>query len=254
MDFFLTFVTGILGSMHCVGMCGAIVMAYSTQQGSPKVDGTLTVGSSLRSGFPAHLVYNSGRIVSYMVVGALAGFFGGIIFSVKEVGMWFSIVAGTLMVVTGLLMLNLVPRINVWSGGDKSWLRRLHLQSVANLLTLRTLESKFYIGLLTPFLPCGLLYSMFIKAAATGGGISGALTMLAFGAGIVPALVLTGLVSAYVGIKLRYYANKLAAVTIILMGLIMIMRGTGAPIPFTGSHHGEHMRVDPGSEQMRHQR
>jgi sulfite exporter TauE/SafE len=62
--------------------------------------------------------------------------------------------------------------------------------------------------------------------------------MLLFGSGIVPALLITGWVSAFIGLKLRYYANRLAAVTIIIMGVTMIMRGAGMPFPFMGGHEG----------------
>jgi sulfite exporter TauE/SafE len=203
----------------------------------------------MASSLPAHVVYNSGRVFSYALIGGLAGFLGGVLGSVQVLGTWFSIVGGGVMVIAGALMLDLIPRFNVWTGGEHTWLRRLHLHSITNLLSLRSLESKFYIGLLTPFLPCGLLYSMFITAVASGNIIEGALTMLIFGAGIVPALLLTGMVTAYIGIKLRFYANKLAGATIILMGVVMVMRGAGVPLPFMGAMHEGHHHVAPVQEQ-----
>ncbi len=229
MDLWLSFLTGVLGSMHCVGMCGAVVVAYST--GSAKAS-----ANSLAS-VPTHLIYNFGRVLSYTIIGALVGLLGSLISAVQMIGVWFSLVAGSVMVVGGLLMLDFIPRLDVWSGREESWLRKLHLNSISNLISFQSLESKFYVGLLTPLLPCGLLYSMFIRAAASGSTVNGALTMLVFGAGIVPSLLLTGLVSSYVGIRLRYYANKLAAVTIILMGVVMILRGAGIAIPFVHTSH-----------------
>lgn len=239
MDLSLSFLAGLLGSMHCVGMCGAIVLAYSTQLFPGGEQGRAPgVGSAAIKGIPGHSLYNSGRILSYTLIGALAGFLGGAIGSIREVGAWVSIIGG--VAVAGLLMLDLLPRINVWSPGEHTMLRKFHLKSITDLLSLRSLESKFYIGLLTPFLPCGLLYSMFIKAGSSGCAVDGAVTMLVFGLGIVPSLLITGVVSAYIGIKLRFYANRLAAMTIILMGVIMIMRGAGVPMPLIpGSHHDE---------------
>ncbi|MEW6510494.1 MAG: sulfite exporter TauE/SafE family protein [Bacteroidota bacterium] len=244
LDYPLILLAGVLGSLHCVGMCGAIVLAYST------AGGTGATQAGVVASLPSHLAYNGGRVLAYVLIGGLAGAVGGIIGSLEWVGNWFALVAGIVMTVAGLLMLGLVPRLGIMSDGEQGWFRRLHLQSVANLLALRSLESRFYIGLLTPFLPCGLLYSMFLRAAAAGSATGGALTMLLFGAGIVPALVVTGLVSAYVGVRLRYYATKLAAVTVLLMGITMIMRGTGVPFPFgdhaahrvsTEQHVPEHM-------------
>jgi len=234
----MIFLAGVLGSMHCVGMCGAIVLAYST------VPGGVPAQPSLRSGAVSHLVYNGGRVLSYTLIGALAGFLGGVLGTVQSFGTWFSLAAGVVMVGTGLVMLGLLPRLTARNGGREPWMRRLHVDSISGLLSLRTIESKFYIGLLTPFLPCGLLYSMFVKAAATGTALEGAWTMLLFGSGIVPALFITGWVSAYIGLTLRHYANRLAAVTIIIMGVTMIMRGAGMPLPFMGGHEGHAPRVE----------
>lgn len=252
MDLYLAFLTGVLGSMHCVGMCGAIVMAYSAQQPVTIGDGTVALKSSLWSGLPGHMVYNGGRVASYTIIGALAGLMGGLIVSIQTIGIWFSVIAGAILVIAGLFMLGVFPRFDIWTGGEESWSRKLHIRSVTNLLTLGTLESKFYIGLLTPFLPCGLLYSMFLKAASTGSAFDGGLTMLVFGAGIVPSLVLTGLVSTYAGIKLRYYANKLAAVTIILMGTVMILRGAGVTLPFMGNLHDDHLHSERQIQNAQH--
>ena len=231
MDYGLILLTGALGSLHCVGMCGAIVVAYSTAQGSA------ALRPSILSSLPSHVVYNAGRVLSYGVIGALAGTVGGMVGSVEALGSWVAPAAGIAMVLAGLAMLGLIPGLNILEGGENTWLRKLHLQSVARLLSLASLESKFYVGLLTPFLPCGLLYAMLLRAAAGGSPVQGAVTMLLFGAGIVPALLLTGLVSAYAGLRLRHIANRLAAVTIIVMGLTMIMRGAGLPFPFMGDHH-----------------
>ena len=240
MDLSLPFLAGLLGSLHCVGMCGAIVLAYSTRQSArTEQDAVTGFGSAALTGLPAHVVYNAGRVFSYALCGALAGYLGGTIGLIRDAGIWLSIVGGATMVVAGILMLGLFPRLNVWSPGEQTGLRKIYLKSLMGLLSLRSLESAFYIGLLTPFLPCGLLYSMFIKAASSGSAIDGALTMLLFGLGIVPALLVTGVVSAYVGTTLRHYANRLAAVTIILMGAILIIRGAGVTLPFiSGAHHG----------------
>jgi hypothetical protein len=231
MDYALILLTGVLGSLHCVGMCGAIVVAYSTARGAD------APAPSVLSSLPSHLVYNGGRVLSYGVVGGLAGMIGGLVGSVRDLGSWVSPAAGVLMTIAGLAMLGITPRLSLAQSGEDTWLRRLHLHSVANLLTLGSLESKLYIGLLTPFLPCGLLYSMLLRAAATGNALQGAVTMLLFGAGIVPALLVTGVVSAYIGLKLRFAANRLAAVTIIIMGLSLILRGIGVPFLFMDAHH-----------------
>ncbi len=245
MDYGLILLAGVLGSLHCVGMCGAIVVAYSTAQGAD------AVRPSVLSSLPSHLVYNGGRVLSYGLIGAAAGMIGGMVGSVRSIGTWVAPAAGIAMTVAGLGMLGVFPRLNLLEWGERTWLRRLHLRSVANLLTLDSLESKLYVGLLTPFLPCGLLYSMLFRAAASGSAGEGALIMLLFGAGIVPALIVTGLVSAYIGLKLRFLANRLAAVTILIMGVSLILRGAGVPFPFMGEHHEGH-GGDPQEEMRGH--
>jgi len=85
---------------------------------------------------------------------------------------------------------------------------------------------------LTPLLPCGLLYSAFIIAAASGSAFNGAATMALFGIGIVPSLVIVGFVSTFFRFRLRTWGDKLAAATIVMMGIMMLMRGLGLPLPW----------------------
>jgi sulfite exporter TauE/SafE len=113
---------------------------------------------------------------------------------------------------------------------------RIYRAVYGSLIAQKGLESKFYIGLLTPLLPCGLLYSMFLKAASTASVLQGALVMASFGAGIVPALVVAGFASSYFGNKLRYWGDKIAAVTIILMGLALLWRAFNVPMMGMGGH------------------
>lgn len=248
MDLALVFLTGFFGSMHCVGMCGAIVAAYSTQDGfyNPSTGGKWGV-------LIKHLSYNFGRILSYTIVGAMLGAVGGSFAGLKIVGEWFSALAGMVLIVSGFWMLRVFP----WMGlrprrgfaqeislgaEKKSFLLSLYARSYGALLASPTVESKFYIGFLTPLLPCGLLYSAFMMAASSGSAVNGALTMALFGSGIVPSLVIVGYVSTFFRFRLRSWGDKLAAITIILMGVMMLLRGLGLPLPWMmigagGGHH-----------------
>lgn len=232
MDLALVFLTGLFGSMHCVGMCGAIVAAYSTQ------DGFRDSSSNERSGaLIKHLAYNFGRILSYTIVGAMLGAIGGSFAGLKIVGEWFSALAGMVLIVSGFWMLRIFPCMGfaqeISLGTEKrSFLLSLYARSYGALLASPTVESKFYIGFLTPLLPCGLLYSAFMIAASSGSALNGALTMALFGSGIVPALVIVGYVSTFFRFRLRSWGDKLAAFTIILMGVMMLLRGLGMPLPW----------------------
>jgi uncharacterized protein len=216
-DLSLALVLGFLSGLHCVGMCGALIAGYSVQRGS----------GQLLTGVASHLSYNGGRLLSYAFLGAVAGAVGSGLGSLKMLGPWFSIAAGFAMFVLGLYLLGVIPAFDLSKPAEASWLRKLHLRTVADLLTNRTRESAFYVGLLTPFLPCGVLYAMILKAAETGNAGAGALTMFAFGAGTAPALLLAGLATTYINIWLRLYATRLAGVMVVLMGVLLVFRGIG---------------------------
>ena len=235
MDIALVFLTGFFGSMHCVGMCGAIVAAYSTQSGERlKTDRWYALAN--------HLSYNTGRILSYIAVGAVLGAVGGSFGGLKIAAEWFSTFVGALLIAAGVWMLRIIPGMGFageisFDAEKKSPLLNLYTRTYGLLLQSHTLESKFYIGLLTPLLPCGLLYSAFIMAAASGGAVNGAVIMALFGSGIVPSLVVVGFVSTFFKLRLRLWGDKLAAVTILLMGVMMLLRGVGLPLPWMMAHH-----------------
>jgi sulfite exporter TauE/SafE len=232
-DYWLSFLTGFFGSMHCVGMCGPIVLGYSTQG--------LQQPSALLSSLPSHLTYNGGRVLSYTLVGGFLGAVGGGIAALHGVAFWFSLVSGALLIVFGISILNVVPWLRLpaelsFESPSRSILFRAYRATFGSLITRKSLESKLYIGLLTALLPCGLLYSMFLKAASSGGAITGALTMFWFGLGIVPALVVTGLASSIFGMKMRKWGNAVAAVIVVVMGMMLILRAFGVPLFGSGMH------------------
>ena len=231
-EYWLSFVAGIFGSMHCVGMCGAIILGYSTQG----IDSNAGFAANLL----AHLTYNAGRVLSYTLVGAMLGLAGGGLSGLQDIGFWFSIVFGLALVGVGISLLKVFPRFSFSTqlnleGPTHSALMKLYRLTFGALMSVRRLESKFYIGLLTPLLPCGLLYGMFVNAASTGNPLDGALTMFLFGAGIVPALVITGFAGSYFGYRLRAWADKLAALTMILMGVSILWRAMKVGF-LTGAH------------------
>lgn len=181
------FVAGLLGSVHCVGMCGGIV-------------GALTAGidpARRQSGWrmlPFQSAYNLGRITSYMVAGAIAGAVGqgtlGILVPHKTVFVGHLVSAGFLIAM-GLYLagwwrgLAILERL-----GSKIWIR---IEPFGRrLLPVRTPRGALVLGLLWGWLPCGLVYSALAWSFASGGAGQGALVMLAFGAGTLPTLLAMG--------------------------------------------------------------
>ncbi len=127
--------------MHCVGMCGAIVLAYSSQGIPTSVSKISTLAS--------HLTYNAGRVLSYVVVGAIFGLAGRGTMTIRGVGEWFSLVVGALLIVAGVILLRVIPFAQLDESlplvnASRSILQRLYRASFGALVALPKLESKFY--------------------------------------------------------------------------------------------------------------
>ena len=216
-DFYLVLAFGFVSSLHCVQMCGPIVLTYSVAANS---------SAARRSLLGLHLAYNAGRTLTYMLLGALAGLAGGAMCFVGRLAGFentAAIVAGAAMVLTGLVLLGF---------GLKSWrgfaLPNRFLRPVGKLISSRSAASKFLLGLLMGFLPCGLVYAALMKAIGTATPLAGALTMLAFGLGTSVALVAVGLGSSAATRKLARWGTTLSAVTVLIMGTLLIVRGATA--------------------------
>jgi sulfite exporter TauE/SafE len=221
-DYGVVFMTGLLASLHCAGMCGALVLGYST-----RMSVGVERGSWLTRGMLMHLAYNAGRILAYAAVGALLSALALKLMWVKNAGSYVSIAAGVVMVVAGVAMLGLIrlpSRISLGSAAPLAW----H----AKLLRGSTPAHTLGLGLLTPLLPCGMLYGMLALAAASPSVIEGATTMAVFALGMSPVLIALGSVSSFFSARVRKGAEYLAAVSIVLMGVVLILRGFH--IPFLG--------------------
>ncbi len=218
-EYGLIFMAGLLASVHCLGMCGPIVLAYAAARRGERASGR-------RGEVELHVAYNAGRIISYAILGALAAVAGLTLSSLDLVSEIVAMVGGAIMLIAGLSMFGLIPiATTLIPESASAVLRKFHRA----LLLKRTITSKFSLGLLTPLLPCGILYAMFAKAATVGSVAGGAMTMAVFGAGMAPALGLMGSFSSLLSLRLRKGAQQLAAATITFMGLILILRGLHVP-------------------------
>jgi len=217
--------TGALASLHCVGMCGAVVLAYSTQTQT----GARTGRSRLAAEILRHGTYNGGRILSYAALGALLSAAGLRLVWVENAGDYLSLAAGAVMVLAGVAMLGwLRVPARVSLAGGYAPVTRLHARLLRGGSPVRTLA----LGLLTPLLPCGMLYGMLAKAAAAETVGGGALTMALFALGMTPSLSALGGFSSLFSSRFRRGAERLAAVSILLMGIVLLLRGLH--VPFLG--------------------
>lgn len=210
-----SFIVGILGGVHCLGMCGGVV-------------GALTFGLDIkiqRSRFRTmlfQLTYNIGRITSYMIIGAMFGYLGMAIGSLAT----FLPAQQALQIVAGLFMIALGLYLGGWwygvvvieKVGQGLWKR---VQPYAkNLSSINKLRQAWLYGLIWGWLPCGLVYSMLIMAMSAGGALEGALVMLAFGLGTLPNLLLMGAFAFYfTKLARKTWVRKLSGFGVISMGL-----------------------------------
>jgi sulfite exporter TauE/SafE len=218
LDFCLVFGLGVVSSVHCLQMCGPIVLAYS-----------LPLSKGGRRLLPAHLAYNAGRILVYMLLGAIAGALGstaGMLGRLAGVANGARIFAGLAMLAAGIAIARSSKGlVTIGGGGMATWFSR----SIGRLILAAHPAGKFGLGLILGFLPCGLVYGALLKAVDAGAAIPGALTMLAFGLGTSLALLGFGLVSGSAGRLLGPWSNRLAAASLVLLGSFLLWRGIAAP-------------------------
>jgi len=215
---FLTIISiAFIGSFgHCIGMCGGIVIAYS----STKID---TTWDKTHQAI-AHLLYSLGRITTYIFFGALFGYIGSVIsFS--------NIANGVLLIIAGIVMLivgfSLSRRIKFLtyiehSIQNSSW----YHNNFKELLQSEFLGSFYILGLLNGLLPCGFVYFFAITAASTASVIDGAIVMAIFGISTIPAMFSLGF---FVGVfkknSIRDFMVKLAILGVVIYGGYTIYSG-----------------------------
>lgn len=232
-DFYLVLVFGFVSSLHCIQMCGPVVLTYSV---------AANTAEGRRSLLGLHLAYNAGRTLTYMLLGAVAGSAGGAmgwVGSLAGIENVASIVAGAAMVLTALVMLGFGLGLRGWGGFAMPG--RL-LRPAGRLISSPSVQAKFALGLLMGFLPCGLIYAALMKAIGTATPAGGALTMLAFGMGTSVALVVVGLGSSAATRKIARWGTTISAITVLVMGAILIVRGALAG-PFMMHCHMGHMAI-----------
>lgn len=218
LGFLAAFLIGLTGGVHCVGMCGGIVGALTL--GLP-----LVRERPLLARLPFLLAYNTGRIASYVAAGALAGGVGAWaanLVSVHRAQLGLQVVAGLFMILLGLYLAGWWPILgHLERAGGVLWRRIEPLGR--RLLPVRTLPQALGIGLVWGWLPCGLVYSALVWAIGAGGAGKGALLLLGFGLGTLPALLAMGTAAAVLaGWVRRPIVRQTAGALVVLFGIYEI--------------------------------
>lgn len=213
----LIFLGGFLGSSHCLGMCGGFAVILGLNK------------STVRQATAAQLIYSCGRIFSYTILGSIAGVAGQRIS--LSANQWvnasalLSLLAGLFLIYQGLK----AAGISLWRRSAKVNSQSCLMGSVfQTFLQSPAWTSKFLAGVLTGFLPCGLLYAFLALAAASQDLVTGGAIMFAFGLGTVPLMVIAGLGGRLLSFMMRQRLLKIAAWSVVVTGLVTTYRGIGA--------------------------
>lgn len=215
--FFVAFMIGIVGSFHCVGMCGPLAFALPLSNNS--------IAAKLTGSF----LYNAGRIVTYSLLGLIFGLIGqtAALFGFQQ---WLSIGAGSVILLF-ILMPKKYKMQNIAANYTNGSFGRLR-SALAALFTQKNNKSLFVIGLLNGLLPCGLVYMAVAGAIGTGDAPGSVLFMAAFGLGTLPVMWSVAFFGNYVGVSLRQKIRKAYPYMMALMACLLIIRGMGLGIPY----------------------
>ena len=208
--FLAVFLIGLLGGVHCAGMCGGIVSALSLQM----------PGAEVRAApaWTLHLAYNLGRIASYVIAGALIGGLGSLGLLLNNwlpVQMILYLAANLMMVALGLYLIGVTQTLAFVERAGQSLWRRVQ-PATRRFLPVRGVAQAFPLGMLWGWLPCGLVYSVLAMALLSGSAMRGAATLLAFGLGTLPNLMLAGLLLARFRSVIQGRALRLGSGLIVL--------------------------------------
>ena len=217
MEIWTAFIVGLAGSLHCIGMCGPIAVA-------------LPVGQVSRGRhFLGRAAYNTGRILTYAIMGLGAGLIGRALFA-SGYQQVLSISLGILILLAvilpsrfGAVLTGAKLHARLFGPAKRLWHR---------LFNKNTISALFAVGLLNGFLPCGLVYVALAGAATTGTPLLGALYMAVFGIGTFPVMLAMSLLGRLFGSGVRNRLRRVVPIGAVILGLLFVLRGMSLGIPY----------------------
>jgi len=204
---------GLLGSAHCLGMCAGISGLFAVNANV----------STMRQQLPFALSYNLGRVLTYALLGIIVGSFGSVVVKASPaMASGIRILGGGVIILIGLKiafdlrLLNPIERL-----GGALWSRIA--PAAQRLLPVTSLPRALGLGLVWGWLPCGLVYSVLLIAATSTRPGDGAIVMIAFGIGTIPAMLMTGLGAAQLAQLMRRKDARIGfGLLVVVLGLLTI--------------------------------
>lgn len=218
------FVMGLAGSLHCIGMCGPLALSLPVSHNNDL--------SRITGGF----IYNSGRILSYAMMGLIFGSLGSLIIATKwQSGL--SIALGAVILLYLLIPKKYFHFTTTNRLGKPFMLLR---QQLGKLFQSKKLSSLFFIGILNGFLPCGLVYLALSSSVISASPVNGSMFMLFFGLGTFPMMFATVLMGNYLNQSIRQRIHKAVPLLLFFMAVLLVLRGMNLGIPFVSPGFGGH--------------
>lgn len=211
------FILGVLGSFHCVGMCGPIAFMLP-------VDRTNVYKKASQIA-----IYHAGRLLAYSIIGLIFGLIGKS-FSLFGFQQQLSIVIGVLMILFVIIPQHKLNQYN-FSKPIYKFISKIKA-ALGSALKKKTADTFLTIGFLNGFLPCGLVYMAVFAAIAGGNALSGSLYMAVFGLGTIPLMTTAIYLSNFLKSSARQKIQKLIPAFVIIIGALFILRGLGLGIPY----------------------
>jgi len=211
------FILGLVGNFHCLGMCGPIALAIPLKDNS-----TSTRLLSI-------LIYNAGRIFTYTLLGALIGFIGKGVF-LMGFQQKLSIILGAAIIIYAVFII-VKRKSSLLNKLLATKFYRLK-NAMGSFLRKKTYDANLLLGLLNGLLPCGMIYIALAGALASESVFSSAAFMLFFGLGTLPVMMILPWVATYISSNVRIRLNKVIPYTLLVFGLLLILRGSNLGIPY----------------------
>jgi sulfite exporter TauE/SafE len=206
----IAFMTGLLGSGHCLGMCGGLVTGFFMKLGAKN--------------FTPYLAYHLARVAVYTAIGIVAAMLGTVLVQSGSFGLlqgWLQIVAGIIVILLGLDLLGVSPIRNALGFAPLAWLRRQFVSATQR----GPLVGAMIGGAINGLMPCSMTMAMAVKATTAPSITEGALLMLAFGAGTLPSMLSASFLFGKLGVKTRGWLLKGAALFVITLGVATVWQG-----------------------------
>lgn len=217
------FILGLISSLHCVGMCGPLMLALPVRH-LPRGQQVFSV-----------LLYNLGRLFTYSIIGVVIGLVGRKIY-LSGFQQWFSIAAGITILVIAVLYYFLKKSL------QPAWMIKAHIhlqQVMGTLMAKGNRACYFLLGAANGLLPCGMVYMAIAGAFMMQRVEQSVLFMLLFGAGTVPAMMALSMFSMRISLPVRQQLRKAMPVFIVGIAVLLILRGMNLGIPFVSPVLGD---------------